>query len=135
MQRALELQIPRVLGRYVAEKGVSPDEARKHSMELFRYLVLRALNPDARYPLASGPVDDLWHNFLLFTQEYAGFCQYMCGTFIHHHPGPSHPTVIEAEEAQRDFDKFVEAYQHTYDESPPTDLWPRIGAPGVLWSC
>lgn len=135
MQRALEVQLPRVLDRYMAEKGVSPDEAKKHAAELFRYLVLRARNPDARYPLASGPVDNLWHNFLLFTQEYAGFCQYVCGEFIHHQPGPPCPTSAEVEEAQRDFDKFVEVYQNTYSKSPPPDLWARIGEPGVLWSC
>ena len=135
IQRAHDVQIPRVLDRYRREKDVSADDAERHWAELLRYLVLRMLNPDARYPLASGPVDDLWHNFLLLTQEYAGFCEYVGGIFIHHHPGPSNPTPTEVEEAQRDFDTFLKEYKETYDESPPQRLWPRIGEPGVLWSC
>ena len=30
--------------------------------------------------------DDFWHEFLLFTQDYASFCQRYLGYFLHHCP-------------------------------------------------
>lgn len=31
-------------------------------------------------------LDDMWHTFLLFTQDYQQFCLNHFGYFIHHHP-------------------------------------------------
>lgn len=31
-------------------------------------------------------IDYMWHTFLLFTKDYAEFCQTYFGKFIHHHP-------------------------------------------------
>jgi hypothetical protein len=31
-------------------------------------------------------IDDMWHTFLLFTEEYASFCHEYFGEFIHHAP-------------------------------------------------
>jgi hypothetical protein len=31
-------------------------------------------------------VDEGWHNFILFTKDYADFCQSNFGHFIHHTP-------------------------------------------------
>src|SRR5262245_60588326 len=41
-------------------------------------------------PLApSEPIDECWHHFILFTQDYAEFCQRFFGRFVHHVPkGP-----------------------------------------------
>ncbi|WP_244170147.1 glycine-rich domain-containing protein [Amycolatopsis tolypomycina] len=38
-------------------------------------------------PLAPSDVVDIgWHTFLLYTREYAGFCERVAGRFIHHEP-------------------------------------------------
>ncbi len=31
-------------------------------------------------------IDTMWHTFLLFTKDYAAFCQRYFGKFIHHQP-------------------------------------------------
>ncbi|TXH68553.1 MAG: hypothetical protein E6Q88_09805 [Lysobacteraceae bacterium] len=36
--------------------------------------------------MPSQAVDDLWHEFILFTRNYAQFCQKAFGTFLHHTP-------------------------------------------------
>lgn len=131
----MKYPIDRVLARYTHEKGVPIGAAKEHEQELKRYLALRALNPTKRFPMSAGPIDDLWHNFVLFTQEYAKFCDHIAGNFIDHHPGPPNPTQEDIADAQRDFDRFVETYKGTYGNSPSPTLWPRIGEPGVLWSC
>ena len=135
IQASNAFPMDRILARYCREQNISVEAARSHEHELKRYLVLRVLNPNLRFPMASGPVDELWHNFLLFTQEYAEFCKQVGGSFIHHFPGPPYPSESDVAEAQYDFDRFIEVYEQTYNEIPPQQLWPRIGQPGVLWSC
>lgn len=39
-----------------------------------------------RVAMPSQVVDDLWHEFILFTREYAAFCQVAFGRFLHHTP-------------------------------------------------
>lgn len=134
-QLAMGFLIQPVLDRYIAERGVSRQTAGVVEREMKRYLVLRALHPKLRFPLAAGPVDELWHTFLLFTVPYHEFCHLIAGGFIHHHPGPFVPTAEQIQAAQRDFDSFVQRYRSTFGDSPRPDLWPRIGDTGVRWSC
>lgn len=39
-----------------------------------------------RVAMPSQVVDDLWHEFILFTRDYATFCQLAFGHFLHHTP-------------------------------------------------
>jgi hypothetical protein len=42
---------------------------------------------DHRDPLGPSPTVDIgWHTFLLYTKEYARFCDHIGGRFIHHVP-------------------------------------------------
>lgn len=34
-------------------------------------------------------VDDLWHQFILFTNEYHDYCNKVFGNYLHHHPSVS----------------------------------------------
>ena len=36
--------------------------------------------------MPSQVVDDLWHEFILFTRDYGAFCQRAFGQFLHHTP-------------------------------------------------
>lgn len=39
-----------------------------------------------RVAMPSQVVDDLWHEFILFTRDYGNFCQLAFGQFLHHTP-------------------------------------------------
>lgn len=39
-----------------------------------------------RVAMPSQVVDDLWHEFILFTRDYQAFCQTAFGNFLHHTP-------------------------------------------------
>jgi hypothetical protein len=49
------------------------------------FLKLCAAEPAGRY--SPSPLIDIgWHTFLLYTREYARFCERVAGRFIHHEP-------------------------------------------------
>lgn len=42
-------------------------------------------------------IDEMWHNFILFTKDYANFCEQYLGYFLHHFP----TTLPEREKQSR----------------------------------
>ncbi len=59
-------------------------EAQEAFEDLKRYLWLCAVTGKPLVP--SVRIDELWHNFILFTMDYAEFCQAKLGRFMHHRP-------------------------------------------------
>ena len=119
-----------VLDRYCHDHGISKDEARVHERELKRYFVLTARNPDRPYGM-KGPVDDLWHTFLLFTEMYRAFSDALMGRkrFLHHHPcttakGASFPIT---------YDGFWYDYRDAFGEAPPESAWPAPAGRRRSW--
>jgi len=43
-------------------------------------------------------IDEMWHAFLLCTEDYAEFCQRFFGEFLHHVPNPDHTEEIVYED-------------------------------------
>lgn len=59
---------------------------------------------DARGRFVSMPsqvVDDLWHEFILFTRLYQKFCERALGHYLHHTPAEAMPTPSTATEGIR----------------------------------
>lgn len=52
---------------------------------------LLARRPKARLSMPSRGVDDLWHEMLLHTRDYAAFCDTAIGRFLHHEPDSAMP--------------------------------------------
>ena len=50
-----------------------------------------------RLAMPSRAVDSVWHDFLLYTREYAAFCRLAFGRFFHHAPFESLPSREMAE--------------------------------------
>ncbi|HEU0053807.1 MAG TPA: hypothetical protein VFQ39_11535, partial [Longimicrobium sp.] len=111
-----------ILRRYISEHGLTWESAKEHERELKRYLVLCATRPEAGYGMM-GPVDELWHTFIIFTREYAQFCDVVAGRFIHHVPrDPSDESGTIA----AGYQKFLEDYAEMFGEEAPPHLWPRL---------
>jgi hypothetical protein len=47
---------------------------------------LAARSPRVKLSMPSVIVDDMWHEFVLHTREYAEFCEAAFGRFLHHEP-------------------------------------------------
>ena len=77
-------QFDPLLHRMVDKHGWTDEQARSCFEDLKRFFYLCAVS-DA--PIApSEKIDEMWHNFILFTADYAAFCRTEIGYFIHHRP-------------------------------------------------
>lgn len=54
-----------------------------------------------RVAMPSQVVDDLWHEFILFTRVYRAFCDYAFGRFLHHSPAVKMGPVMSDNEGLR----------------------------------
>ncbi|MCB1880160.1 MAG: hypothetical protein KDI54_08915 [Gammaproteobacteria bacterium] len=121
LEKAMSFQMDDVVQRYAQESDLPLEVARDHERELKRYLALYAINPDKTYGMR-GQIDKLWHTFLMFTKEYAAFCDCVAGTFIHHVPNTSIPKIG----TRKEYEQFLDDYEKIYGEPAPAELWPRI---------
>ena len=126
--RGMNFPMKRVLDRYTLDYLASREDAESLERELKRYLILFAINPQKGYPMA-GPVDDLWHTFLLFTQQYAQFCQQVAGHFIHHVPADPAASPAQLRQWQEDYATFLTDYETVFGEPAPSSIWPTLEAP------
>lgn len=65
-------------------KEVEREQLEVRIAEFLKFMFLRSKYGGGFIPL-SGEVDDIWHEFILQTREYALFCEALPGqTFVHH---------------------------------------------------
>jgi hypothetical protein len=127
---AMQYDIGPVMERYADETRLPPEALAEHEREIKRFLALSALSP-GKYGMR-GPLDELWHAFILFTSLYAEFCRQLGGGFIHHLPGEPKGREKQTSGEKTGYMRFLEDYQDVFREEPPAYLWPRpIGRPGV----
>lgn len=74
-----------VLSRFLDQFDVDEEEARDLFRETLKFLYLTRKG-DAYIPDDMLILDEMWHNFILFTREYAVFCQNHFGGYNHHNP-------------------------------------------------
>lgn len=113
----------KVRAKYVRDFGVSDNTARSHEREALRYLELSASKAGAVYTMM-GAADDYWHTFMLFSREYADFCNRLAGRFIHHTPADPTKTGEERRVEFANYVAFFCDYLQRYKELPPRSVWP-----------
>ncbi|MBD9450273.1 hypothetical protein IB244_01585 [Rhizobium sp. RHZ02] len=112
-----------ILARYCKEEGLSMEIAQDHRREMLRFLALcgTATLHGKRYGM-TGAVDELWHTFVIFTREYAAFCDAVAGRFLHHVP------EVEGQMSENTFEHylaFLVDYEAVFNEPAPAAYWPR----------
>lgn len=84
--------------------------------EFRKYLILILLGYKG-IGMISKEVDEVWHTFILFTRDYAAFCEDVFGYFVHHQPDTP-VTPINKKVARA---KFIKAYTTVFGELHP--IW------------
>lgn len=120
IDRAMSFPMDEVLKKYSKEQSLPLEIAREHEREIKRFLILSVINPQTRY-LMAGPMDEIWHMFILFTRKYREFCNSVAGYFIDHFPS----VPGEKPQDMKDYVKLLEDYKIVFGEDPPPQFWPR----------
>src|SRR5689334_12324549 len=69
--------------RLIQRKRLSDRKARQLTFEFRRFMVIACLR-GAPLAAPNGAVDEMWHEFLMFTKKYRDFCQDGIGEFVDH---------------------------------------------------
>ena len=129
-QKFAEAMISKLVWQFEKERNTGEAErpALKREVErlLHEYLVfmwLRKLNPTERIT-PSKRVDEAWHQHILFTREYAQFCRYHFGEFLHHAPTVPNYSKATFNDDSRDYAKILIRYEYHTKSTPPAEFWP-----------
>ncbi|WP_154964311.1 glycine-rich domain-containing protein [Agrobacterium tumefaciens] len=120
---AEQFKLEPILARYCKEEGLSAEIAQDHRREMLRFLALCGTATEhGKFYGMTGAVDELWHTFVIFTREYAAFCDAVAGRFLHHVP------EVEGQMSMSTFDHylaFLADYEAVFNEPAPAAYWPR----------
>jgi hypothetical protein len=115
--------IEKLLKDHIVE---SVDEAQTLFLELKRYFVLVRSDDDIPWKMYSLRIDEVWHQFVLFTWEYINFCERYFGTYIQHNPSnaPEWPkkSVSQGANGPSSFEGFKERYEKLFG-GPLPEVW------------
>lgn len=75
---------PDIIHRLKDKLGLSEEEAHALFGDTKRFLFLCGTVPGRWGPPEK--IDACWHEFILYTKDYAAFCEKYFGRFIHHNP-------------------------------------------------
>ena len=88
-EKVLEYSHAGLLERLEEKLGLTSAEAVALQIDMLRFLALCGYqDPDGQKVVLAPPkaIDEAWHHFILFTYDYAAFCQDHFGAFVHHQP-------------------------------------------------
>lgn len=120
---ALAFEAPYVVERLVKDRVVgSVAEGEELFNEAKRYLVLSEVHRDLGVGMYSVRVDEAWHAFILYTDQYSQFCRKYFGKYIGHAPtnAPDDDDLEPAKDLS--FEEFREKYEDLFGEPLP-DVW------------
>lgn len=92
LEEVLKYQNDDVVHRFSKTYGLASEEALDIFQEVKRWLWLghlcraRGQRGGLTIDHSLVVIDEMWHNFVLFTREYADFCKEKFGYYIHHAP-------------------------------------------------
>jgi hypothetical protein len=122
---ALTFEAPYVVERLVKDRVVnSVAEGEELFNEAKRYLVLSEVHRDVVVGMYSVRVDEAWHAFILYTDQYRQFCNDYFGKYIGHAPTNAPNDNDDDHEHRKDlsFEEFRERYEELFGEALP-DVW------------
>jgi hypothetical protein len=122
LDELMAFRAPYLEDKLVQEKILSShEEVAAYLQEVKKYLVVSVADPSRSFPMISRMVDEVWHQFVLFTNEYVKFSMRFFGGYLHHAPSnaPKPENVPARPEAGRD--GFIADYNARFGELSP--LW------------
>jgi len=112
-----KFQAPYLQEKLLTDKRFeTPEEYQEAFTEFKKYIALTQLSGTRKLSMASKRVDEVWHQFILFTPQYHKFCEENLGGYLHHLPKTSY-TPLDKDGKK----KFIDSYRKTFGNIP--SLW------------
>ncbi|MBD8238356.1 hypothetical protein IFT96_18630 [Pseudomonas fluorescens] len=90
LQKIMQYENPDLIIKFCKEWSVSQDEAKDIFEETKKFIFLAAQCQTECFDISvyqqMQVIDEMWHTFLLFTDQYYHFCEEYLGGFLHHFP-------------------------------------------------
>lgn len=84
-------------------------------MHYKRFMSFKGLYPSIRDGMFSARIDAVWHQHILYTKNYAEFCQSVFGYFVHHTPC----NIMDlSDEAFAEYGQWLTDYEEVYGPLP-----------------
>jgi len=117
---------PFLITRIEKNCGLDTEQAFSGLMEVLRFLDLVFIHDQSLTP--SKLVDDVWHEFILFTRLYEECCFDRYDRYIHHNP------CEESADNQRDFQLAQLYYSRRFGE-PNAFFWGNNSSTDLRGAC
>ena len=102
-----------VIYRFTKIYAITEEEANDIFCETLKWLWL---SQKVNYPFfvddSISIIDEMWHNFILFTKDYNDFCKKYFGKYIHHQP----TTKEDAQIWKNDWNKQLKDFEKKLEE-------------------
>jgi hypothetical protein len=120
---ALGYEAPYLIEKLLKDHIVeTAEEGETLFAEVKRFLVLGHVDKTKIWDMYSLRVDEVWHQFILFTKQYTDFCQRFFGRYIPHSPSNAPESQIMDSAKATSFEDFQRRYGELFGESLP-DTW------------
>lgn len=112
-----------VVDRFLTMYDIEHEEAQKIFTETLKWLWLGNKIDGVFIDDSTLIIDEMWHNFILFTQEYEFFCLNNFGRYLHHQPEKRkkkdwYEDTFNMEEHKNRLEKLYEGvYDHLGEET------------------
>lgn len=120
---ALAYEAPFLIEKLLKDHVVqTSEEAEILFSEVKRYIVLTQVDTSKIWEMYSLRIDEAWHQFILFTTQYADFCRRFFGRYVHHSPSNAPEARTAKAVPVASFPIFSERYEELFGSSLP-DVW------------
>jgi hypothetical protein len=120
---ALDFDAPYLLEKLLKDRVIeSAEQGTALFTEVKRYLVLNQVDRTKSWTMHSLRVDEVWHQFVLFTVEYFAFCDKYFGHYVHHAPSNAPDPGFGHRAPKATFAEFQDRYREIFGLELP-DVW------------
>lgn len=123
-ERLRAFEVPELAEKMIEEGAIDDESAFDRAFAEFKKYVALVRWTDESLAMTSKQVDEVWHQFILFTRQYHAFCDEFLGGYLHHAPATaSSPLPPDAR------DRFRAVYERHFGRLDP--LWKNQADGGV----
>lgn len=108
-------EMPFVEEKLIENGHSTKENVMEHILWYKQFMSFKVLRPEIRCGMFSDIIDGVWHQHILFTQDYAKFCNAIFGKFIHHVPC----NIMDmSKEALEEYRGWLTDYEEVYGHLP-----------------